>query len=204
MRRIRLETSVIRPERVVIRPQSRARAEKEWIWGGPKEVAMRPEMRRIRLKTSGIRPERAVIRPKPRGRAEDARMWSGRVQEYLLINGLTPGRSCYAPGNAPYPPGNQRHTPGTSRHPPANRGRAEKEWIWSGKVQGYLLINGLTPESSCYAPVNAPYPPENQRHTPGTSRHPPETPPGHRIDTPSQFLHNFYFTLLIPPYSLNV
>ncbi len=41
---------------------------------------------------------------------------------------------------------------------------------------GNLLINGLTPERSCYAPVNAPYSPENQRHTPGMSRHPPETP----------------------------
>ena len=66
-----------------------------------------------------------------------ARIWSGQVQENLLINGLTPERSCYAPGNAPYPPENQRHTPGTSRHPPA------KPWpgggwtrIWSGKVQG--------------------------------------------------------------------
>ena len=73
--------------------------------------------------------------------------------------------------------------PERSRHPPETRRPGREGVDVERSSAGNLLINGLTP---------------------GTSRHPPETPPGHRIDTPSQFLHNFYFTLLIPPYSLNV
>ena len=75
--------------------------------------------------------------------------------------------------NAPYPPGNQRHTPG-------NCGRAEGEEdvdlerIWSGQVLGNLLINGLTPERSCYALGNTLYAPENRWQFTGTKRrHPP-------------------------------